>query len=154
MARRSEPYRPTAPIVSELAAGVVLVHEREKDLLLLHLRDEDRWCLPKGHVDPGESLPTTAVRETREETGLGAIALGEELGEVSYRFFRPQDGVNVYKSVVYFLAFTAERTAHPEAIFDRYEWTPPSRALARVPFETDRQMLELAARRLTTARAR
>jgi 8-oxo-dGTP pyrophosphatase MutT (NUDIX family) len=144
MAQRGEPYRPDAPTVPELAAGVVLVHEGERDLLLLHQHEDDRWCLPKGHVDPGESLPTTALRETREETGLGRVVLGPELGEVSYRFYRPRDRVNVYKSVVYYLAFTAERKARPEAIFDRYEWTMPSVALERVPFETDRAMISRA----------
>lgn len=137
----------------ELAAGVVLVHERERDLLLLHQRDEDRWCLPKGHVDPGESLPTTALRETHEETGLEGVRLGAELGEVSYRFYRPKDGVNVYKSVVYFLAFTTERTAHPETIFDRYEWTAPATAVERVPFETDRRMLSAARHHLASTRS-
>ena len=152
MAHRGEPYRPDAPIVAELAAGVVLVHETERDLLLLHLRDEDRWCLPKGHVDPGESLPATALRETREETGLVRIALGSELGEVSYRFFRAKDRANVYKSVVYYIAYTAERAARPERIFDRYEWLAPANAVGRVPFETDRRMLEAARTHLAKAR--
>ncbi|MGD0718330.1 MAG: NUDIX domain-containing protein [Thermoplasmata archaeon] len=150
MAPRGEPYRPEVRIVAELAAGVVLVHESQRDLLLLHARDEDRWCLPKGHVDPGESLPTTALRETREETGFEHVTLFSELGEVSYRFYRPKDHVNVYKSVVYYLAFTHERTAHIEKIFDRYEWTPVMTALGRVPFETDRRMLEVARHHLET----
>src|SRR5258708_10679652 len=27
------------------------------------------WCTPSGRVEPGETLPQTAIRETREETG-------------------------------------------------------------------------------------
>ncbi len=128
---------------------MVLVHRPPGELLLLHQRDEDRWCLPKGHVDPGESLGTAARRETQEETGIAKVELSEELGEVSYRFYRPKDGVNVYKTVVYFLASTEERTAHPEAIFDRYEWTKPEVGVDRVAFATDRRMLEAARRRLS-----
>ncbi len=150
MPPRGEPFRPDEPVVPELAAGVVLVHEEVRDLLLLHQRDEDRWCLPKGHVDPGESLAATALRETREETGIDAVVLGEELGEVAYRFYRPRDGTNVYKLVVYYLAFTKERAAHPEKTFDRYEWARLPAARARVPFETDRHMIDAAGRRLVS----
>jgi 8-oxo-dGTP pyrophosphatase MutT (NUDIX family) len=117
-------------------------------VLLLHQTDEDRWCFPKGHVDPGESLSTAAAREIREETGLTSVTLDGELGEVSYRFYNPRKGHNVYKTTVYFLARTPETTAHPEAIFDRYEWVGLPVALERVPYETDRRMLEVLARRL------
>ncbi len=146
MTIRGAPYRPQSPIVAELAAGVVLLHEREKDTLLLHHAAEDRWCLPKGHVDPGESLESAAVRETREETGVEEVRLGSELGEVAYRFYDGRKGANVYKSVVYFLAFTRERAMHPEPIFDRYEWMSIATAIEKVPFETDRAMLRAALR--------
>jgi 8-oxo-dGTP diphosphatase len=44
--------------------------------LLLQLRDGNtridphRWCLPGGHVDPGEDPQVAALRELHEETGL------------------------------------------------------------------------------------
>jgi 8-oxo-(d)GTP phosphatase len=145
---RNEPYHPDAPIVPELAAGAILLQQDRSDLLLLHYKDEDRWCFPKGHVDPGESLAAAAVREVAEETGLTSITLAGELGEVSYRFYDPQKGHNVHKTTVYFLARTPERSARPEPMFDRYDWVSVSEALQRVPYETDRRMLEVLARRL------
>ncbi len=144
-----EPYRPDAPIVAELAAGAVIVSEVGVEVLLLHQKDEDRWCFPKGHVDPGESLGACALREIREETGLDAVELDAELGEVSYRFFRSSSGQNVYKSVVYFLARTRERAVRPEPIFDRYDWVPVATAVGRLRYDTDRRMLATAARRLS-----
>ena len=138
------PFRPAAPIVPELASGVVLTRRGGRTVFLLRHREEQRWCLPKGHVDPGESLRDAALRETREETGFEKVRLGREIGEVSYRFFRPSERRNVYKSVVYFLALTPECSPQPEATFDRAEWVPLPIALKRVPYETDRRMLRAA----------
>lgn len=142
MSVRTEPYRPAAPVVAELAAGAVLLSDTGEETLLLHQRDEDRWCFPKGHVDPGESLADAALREIREETGLSDVHLGEEVVEVSYRFYRPGSKRNVLKTAVYFLAFTRERTAHPEKIFDRAEWVDLSTARDRVKYATDRRVID------------
>jgi 8-oxo-dGTP pyrophosphatase MutT (NUDIX family) len=139
--RRSEPFRPEAPIVAELASGAIVSDGTHRSILLLHERQEDRWGFAKGHVDPGESLTQAALREIREETGLAQVHLEEELGEVSYRFFDPKRGLNVHKTTVFFLGTTDERALTLEPMFDRAEWVDLATARARVPFETDRAML-------------
>jgi 8-oxo-dGTP pyrophosphatase MutT (NUDIX family) len=151
VAPRSEPYRPDLPIVAELAAGAVVVQlgPSEPRVLLLHQRDEDRWCLPKGHVDPGESLGATALREVEEETGLREVQLDGEVGEATYRFYSPKKRRNVQKTVVYFLGRTSETTVRLEPIFDRYDWVPIDRAASQVKFDTERHILETARPRLT-----
>jgi len=46
------------------------VFDAEGRLLLVRRADDGLWCLPCGWVEPNESPEETAVRETREETGL------------------------------------------------------------------------------------
>jgi 8-oxo-dGTP pyrophosphatase MutT (NUDIX family) len=138
---RSEPFRPDAPIVPEIAAGAVILQAADGTAFLLHQADEDRWCFPKGHVDPGESLTTAALREIREESGFERVHLEEEILEVNYRFYQPKRARNVHKTVVYFLGRTDEREPRLESLFDRSAWVPLAEAETRVTYDLDRQVL-------------
>jgi 8-oxo-dGTP pyrophosphatase MutT (NUDIX family) len=148
VAPRSEPFRPDAPIVPEIASGAVILHAGSQRILLLHEIKEDRWCFPKGHVEAGESLLDAARREIHEETGLSQVLLDPELGEVSYRFFQPKKARNVHKTTVYFLGRTDEQEVALEPIFDRSEWVTVEEARGRLPYESDRRVLAWAAAKI------
>jgi bis(5'-nucleosidyl)-tetraphosphatase len=66
-------------------AGVVIRKEiKGKTYVLLHHTISiNYWQFPKGHVEEGESLIQTAIREAKEETGL-EVELIKELGIVRY----------------------------------------------------------------------
>jgi 8-oxo-dGTP pyrophosphatase MutT (NUDIX family) len=51
-----------------ISAGVIVTDGRR--LLLGHASRSPRWDIPKGGVEPGESLLGAACRELKEETGL------------------------------------------------------------------------------------
>ncbi len=141
MRLRSSPYDASQPIVAELAAGGVVLRHRDRQVLLLHEEVEDRWTLPKGHVEKGESLLAAAEREVREETGIHNLHLEADLGEVTYRFFDPGKGSNVLKVVVYFLFSTPEEKTVPEAIFDQVRWSPIPEAVREVHYGVEQSVL-------------
>lgn len=70
-----------------ISAGCVVTREGPAGLevLLVHARGatfrRPLFGIPKGLVEPGESLREAARRETEEETGL-RVALGADLGSV------------------------------------------------------------------------
>lgn len=67
------------------SCGVVILNE-EGEVLLAHATETTHWDIPKGQGDPGESYVDTALRETREETGLQIDPTQlVDLGLFSYR---------------------------------------------------------------------
>lgn len=77
MARTEYYDDPNAPKPNSLvvAASAVVTDERGR-ILLQRRRDNDLWALPGGGMEMADSLPGTAVREVKEETGLDVEVTG------------------------------------------------------------------------------
>ncbi|HBR87656.1 MAG TPA: DNA mismatch repair protein MutT, partial [Microbacterium sp.] len=59
----------SSAIVYAAGGGVWRVVDGKLRILLVHRTKYRDLSLPKGKVDPGETLPETAAREIHEETG-------------------------------------------------------------------------------------
>lgn len=71
MARRDYFYEPEAPKPNSIhPAAAVVLFDSGGNILLLRRKDNDKWTMPGGTLDFGESLTDCAIREVREETGL------------------------------------------------------------------------------------
>lgn len=68
-----DPAAPPANSVKPSATAFVL---RDGAVLLTCRSDNGNWSMPGGAHDPGESLSMTAVRETKEETGIDVTLTG------------------------------------------------------------------------------
>ncbi len=55
--------------MANIAVSVAVVWDEK--ILLTKREDFEIWCLPGGIVDENESLAEAAIREVREETGVG-----------------------------------------------------------------------------------
>lgn len=80
-------------ITPKVGADAAIFNEKGEILLVLR-SDDQRWCLPCGWSEPNESPRETAIRETREETGLEVQAL--QLVDV---FFRPAGDHNLHSLI-------------------------------------------------------
>ncbi len=147
MSRTPPRFRPDRPTVAEVAAGAVLVTRgRPAEILLIHEESEDRWCFPKGHIEPGESALEAARREVEEETGLTEFSLGEEVATISYRFYQARRDRSVVKTSIYFLGRTARSVPRLEPGFDQFLWARPAEARRRVTYDQDRAVVDAATR--------
>ena len=92
------------PTSEEISAGGLVVSKSDptKVALICHRnRGGGRdWCLPKGHLEDGESLEQTAIREVGEETGLTGEIIAK-LGEINYSF--KAEGKRIKKTVHHYL---------------------------------------------------
>ena len=125
------------------AAGAVCwrVIDGRIHVLVVHRTVYGDVTIPKGKVDPGESLPRTAVREIAEETGLD-VALGVPLG-VS-RYPRPSGREKI---VHYWAAAVSDRavqrsTFRPNAEIAALEWVTIKRARTYLSYQPDVEILE------------
>ncbi|MFB6393533.1 NUDIX hydrolase [Polymorphospora lycopeni] len=77
MARTEHFNNPQAPKPNSIVVAVtVFVQDAEDRVLLIQRTDNGLWALPGGAQDFGEYIAETAVRETREETGIEVEVTG------------------------------------------------------------------------------
>lgn len=123
-----------------LAAGGVLWRRpadapEDFEYAVIHRPKYDDWSLPKGKLDPGETLPTAAVREILEETGFRAV-LGRYLLSVTYRLDEQRD-----KRVDYWAAESVGGEFTPNNEVDVLRWLPFQEAAELLSHDIDRAVL-------------
>ncbi len=107
------------------SCGVLIVKGNPIREFLL-MRHADRWDLPKGHVDPGETEIECALRELEEETGISHEAI--EL-DPHFRFtseYRVLDalGRSREKLLVVFLGRLTEEVEIRPTEHPGFQWFP------------------------------
>jgi len=84
-----------------ICAGGLVYRQGAKGYEVLLIKNKGRinWIIPKGHVEPGENLETTALREITEETGFE----GGEVGQLLGRYSRLVPSKKSFKTTYYYL---------------------------------------------------
>lgn len=129
------------------AAGAVCwrLIEGKPHVLLIHRTVHGDVTIPKGKVDPGESLPRTAVREIEEETGL-AVALGVPLGVSHYAMPNGREKIVHYWAAEITPEAIQRSTFVPNGEVAAIEWVTIKRARTYLSYSADVEILDSFAR--------
>jgi 8-oxo-dGTP pyrophosphatase MutT (NUDIX family) len=142
------------PTVEETSAGGLVVDLRQRPprvavIARLNRAGKVEWCLPKGHVESGETPEMAAVREIEEETGIRGRILGS-LGTIDYWF--SVAGKRVHKLVHHFLleAVGGELSVEGDPDQEALEaaWVPLPELGTLLAFPNERRIAREASARL------
>ena len=111
---------------------------------------KERWTIPKGHVEPGESLEQTALREVREETGLKFIKIREKLDKIN--FFYRMNGKLIFMTTHVYLMEAIKGSddlvpENSEGIVDA-RWFPAEEAVKIIAYKQTEQLFRLGLEKL------
>jgi 8-oxo-dGTP pyrophosphatase MutT (NUDIX family) len=142
----------TTQAVVETSAGGVIYRWHGGAAHVLLIRDRyHHWGFPKGHLEDGETPADAALREVAEETGLGELRLDAELQTIDW-FFRFR-GRLIHKYCHFYLIESPRGDTCPQAEEGITEcvWLPLEQAIASISYDNAREVLRIAARRLSDA---
>lgn len=119
----------------------------QPEVVIIQTRVE-RWQLPKGAVEEGETREQAARRECREETGIDGEVL-ELLETIEYWFTAGTRRQRRHKSVHLFLlrALSGDTADHDDEAIEA-RWFPLEEAIAKMTFANERHALEVARARI------
>jgi len=136
-------------MIEETSAGIVLFRkEGSKNLFLLLHYPSGHWDFIKGKIESDETMHQTAVRETKEETGITDITFLENFEEwIEYNF--QHRGELIHKKVVFFLAETKTEDVKISHEHLGYIWTDFTSAMEKTTFDNAKTVLTRAQMLLT-----
>ena len=129
---------------SEKSAGIVLFrNDSDKNEFLLLNYPQGHWDFVKGKIEQNETSHETALRETKEETGITNIEFVDGFEEsVEYDFrFKKED---IHKKVIFFLAKTNEKKISLSHEHNDFVWLEYDDALKKTTFRNAKNVLSKA----------
>lgn len=138
------------PVSNETSAGGIVVKVTDGCAYVACIGRRNRagrleWCLPKGHIEAGETPEDAAIREVAEETGIDAEII-QPIGIIDYWF--TGDDRRVHKVVHHYLleakggTITTENDPDQEA--EVAEWIAVDDLRQRLAYPNERKMAQAA----------
>lgn len=137
-------------IVREPTAGGVIFRRNVKnEVEILLIQDsKDRWTIPKGHIEEGETAQETAKREIGEEAGLKDVKIIGWLGKIHFRY-RRIDKLVLMTTQVYLVQALGDTDAiQKEDWMNGIKWFSFSEALDVIEYEDIGKLILLAMKKI------
>ena len=138
-------------IVREPTAGGIVFRMTpdNRDIEILLIQDsKNRWTIPKGHIEPGETAKQTAVREIGEESGLKEVSVLTWLGKIHFKYRRLDKLVLMTTQVYLVQALDNHETPTPEKWMKGIRWFSFTDALEAIEYEDIEKLMLIAKKKI------
>ncbi|MDX1765762.1 MAG: NUDIX domain-containing protein [Candidatus Saccharimonadales bacterium] len=131
------------------AGGIVYRLDKKGRVEILLIQDaKDRWTIPKGHIEEGESAKQTAVREITEETGLKDMRVIGWLGKINFRYRRQHSLVLMTTQIFLILAEGNTDKLKKEEWMNGIGWFKAPDALDKIEYEDIGKLMLLGLKKI------
>ncbi|MFL5498969.1 MAG: NUDIX hydrolase [Gemmatimonadaceae bacterium] len=136
------------PIKDQVSSGGVVfrVDQGKVEVVIVLVRPQNRWQLPKGLVEKGEDPAVTAVREAREEGGISSEVV-QHIETIEYWYAGLDKGIRVrfHKRVhFYLMRYLSGDTKDHDWEVAEARWVPIEDAAFQLAFDNERRVMEQA----------
>ena len=134
------------------AGGIVFRRNNKNDIEILLIQDaKDRWTIPKGHIEEGETAQETALREIGEEAGIMEAEAICWLGKIHFRYRRVSTLVLMTTQIYLFKALGDTDNIQKEDWMNGIKWFPYHEALDVIEYDDIGKLMLLAMKRIRQA---
>lgn len=131
------------------AGGIVFRRDKAGDIEILLIQDhKDRWTIPKGHIEEGETAQQAAKREIGEEAGLTDTEVLGWLGKIHFRYRRIDKLVLISQQVYLMRVNTDGEEIQKEDWMNGIKWFKYNDALDVIEYEDIGKLMLLAMKRI------
>ena len=133
------------------SGGIVWRKDQKGKVEILLIQDaKDRWTIPKGHIEEGESARQTAEREIMEETGLQKMQVMNWLGKIHFRYRRQSSLVLMTTQIYLVKAQGDTNRLKKEEWMNGIEWFSANEALDKIEYDDIGNLILLGLKRIRT----
>lgn len=132
------------------SGGIVFRLSRDrKDIEILLIQDsKNRWTIPKGHIEPGETAKATALREIGEEAGLHHVEVLTWLGKIHFKYRRLDKLVLMTTQIYLVRAIDSHEIPTKEKWMNGIKWFRFNDALDAIEYEDIEKLMLIAKKKI------